>query len=155
MKDDFKSRLPSLAERIELKVPRSQIQDEYFDNFGKYQEEIQRRREHESLEKKQYEKETLETLKKIEKNTGDLSQIIDLLQTSTARQEEVLSLLTEIHKIAISKSEEEADSRYREIMRKITELEEDVTAVDTLLGYAKMVWYGVKSILKSNGVDLE
>lgn len=116
-------------------------------------DELYDERERELLEKQRYEQETLETLKRIEKNTGDIGQIIALLQTSKMNQEKLLEIVSDIQSIAIAKDEEEADGKYRAVMKKITQLEEDASSMDTLLGYGKLVWNGVKAYLQNQGID--
>jgi len=122
-----------------------------YEKFERTQREMAERATQKALAKERYDSEVLETLKRIEQNTGDIAQIIALLQDNTVNQEKVLSLLSEINSIGVSKSEDDADGKYREIMKKVSQLEEDITAVDTLMGYGKMVWYGVKAYLKTKG----
>lgn len=62
---------------------------------------------------------SLEVLKRIEMNTAYLKDIVDLLNTNNEHQKELNKLVTSILDIAKSPDKEEAQSRYRHIMKKI------------------------------------
>ena len=62
---------------------------------------------------------SLEVLKRIEMNTAYLKDIVDLLNTSNEHQKELNDLVQDILSIAKSPDENEAQSRYRSVMKKI------------------------------------
>lgn len=146
------AQLGSLSKKI---AKHDDIQNDFFARMHKQDEKLKELRHQAILDKQQYDYDVLDTLKGIERNTGDIAQIITLLQTSSVHQEEVLHLLSEIQSIGASKNIEEADTKYREVMKKVSQLEEDANSIDTLIGYGRVVWTAVKAYLKSNGIDSE
>lgn len=134
---------------------RDENMQNFYKRFSEADKRLQESKRQEVLDKRQYDSDVLETLKGIEKNTGDIARIIDLLQTSSANQGKILQLLSEIQSIAAAKNANEADTKYREVMKKVTQLEEDASSIDTLVGYSRVVWTGVKAYLKSSGIDNE
>lgn len=95
-----------------------------------------------------YKRDTLNALKNIEKNTGDISQLVFLLNTNTEKQTEILAVMTEILSIGTSKTEEEAEGKYRTVMNKITQTFEDAETMEKLLGYSKMFYHSAKEYIK-------
>lgn len=99
----------------------------------------------EKMQEKKYNEEVLSTLKAIEKNTGDIGQIVSLLQKNIDIQDEILETMNSILEIAKAKSPKEADTMYRKALDKANELNDDLETATALLGYAKTVWMMVKS----------
>ncbi|MEK5070782.1 hypothetical protein [Sporosarcina sp. FSL K6-1508] len=151
MKDDILSRMPPISPRIDRGI---RIQKDMIGQFKQYQKEKEELETNEKLQQRLYGEETLETLKRIERNTGDIAQLITLLQTSNVNQEAMLAVLFEIQSIGTAKTPEEADGMYRKVMEKITQTFDDAEAIDKLAGLSRMFWSGVKVYLKSKGIDI-
>lgn len=62
---------------------------------------------------------SLEVLKKIEMNTEYLKNIVDLLSVNNEHQKELNGLVQDVLSIAKSPDKDEAQSRYRSVMKKI------------------------------------
>lgn len=88
-----------------------------------------------------YQNESLELLRSINENTKGLDVVVELLKTNNKQQEEVLGLITEILAISIGDTEEVVESTYRSVMNKITSTVEDVETIQTLLGFAKTIYF--------------
>lgn len=112
------------------------------------QREMERvaREKHEKEE--QYKQDTLDTLKNIEKNTGDISQLVVLLRANSDKQTEILEVMTEIMSIGSSETNEEAENKYRAVMNKINQTFEDAETMEKLLGYGKMFYHSAKAYIK-------
>ncbi|MGQ7056861.1 hypothetical protein, partial [Bacillus cereus group sp. BceL245] len=94
----------------------------------------------------QYNQSVLRTLEKIEQNTGNLYQIVQLLNTQTDKQDTIIELLTEVLAISTSVTKEEAEGKYRSVMKKITTVTEDVETIQKLSGFAQMVFQMFQSL---------
>ncbi|MCK1996447.1 hypothetical protein MPH47_04200 [Psychrobacillus psychrodurans] len=105
------------------------------------------REQHEREER--YKKDTLNTLKNIEKNTGDISQLVSLLHENSDKQTEILEIMTNIMSIGTSSTPEEAESRYRTVMNKINETIQDAETMEKLLGYGKLFYHSAKAYLQN------
>lgn len=98
--------------------------------------------------KEEYNQDVLNTLKNIEKNTGDISQLVSMLHTNSEKQVEILEIMKDIMAIGTSNTEEAAEGKYREVMNKITTTFEDAETMEKLLGYSKVVYHSVKEYIK-------
>lgn len=98
-------------------------------------------REREETERKENEfrEAVVNTLKGIEKNTALLTEMTLLLQKSSDKQEEIFTLMVEILAIMKSANQEEAESKYVSVMRKITALNENFSTIQSLVGMANTV----------------
>ncbi|KHD86361.1 hypothetical protein NG54_03325 [Heyndrickxia ginsengihumi] len=97
----------------------------------------------------QYKENVLNTLMNIERNTGDISALISLVQKSNDTREEVLNILKEIWDISSAQTVEEADSKYRSVMDKANKLNQDVEMTLNLINYGKTIWLAVKEYIKN------
>ncbi|EJS11220.1 hypothetical protein CQ058_21530 [Bacillus sp. MYb56] len=104
---------------------------------------LQKEKEHRT---EQYNQSVLRTLEKIEQNTGNLYQIVQLLNTQTDKQDTIIELLTEVLAISTSATKEEAEGKYRSVMKKITTVTEDVETIQKLSGFAQMVFQMFQSL---------
>lgn len=95
--------------------------------------------EHRNDEKRYWE-ESLDILKSIESNTGNLAVLVDLISRNTDQQDEIIGCLTEIHEIAKSKTKVDADSRYQRVMKRITDITGNVEAVQKLAAYGAVIY---------------
>lgn len=105
--------------------------------------------EDEKMQEKKHREETLNTLKNIEKNTGDISQLVFLLNSNTEKQTEILEVMTEILSLGTSETNEEAESKYRKIMSKITQTFEDAETIEKLLSYSKVFYHAAIEYIKN------
>lgn len=101
-----------------------------------------------ALEEKRYKEESLNVLKGIEKNTGEISELVILLNTNTEKQTEILNIMTEILSIGTAINNEEAEGKYRQVMSKITQTFEDTETMEKLLGYSKMFYHSAVEYIK-------
>lgn len=95
--------------------------------------------------KERYDKEVLDTLKQIEGNTANLTTLVNLIQTSSDNQGEIIDIIAELLALAKEKDPGVISSRYKEIMNKITTFTEDVNTMTTLLGFGTIVLNILKS----------
>lgn len=79
--------------------------------------------------------ESLEVLRRIEMNTEYLKDIVGLLSTSNEHQEQLNGLVYDVLAIAKSPDKEEAQSRYRSVMKKIGDFS---TVTTSALNIAKL-----------------
>lgn len=92
-------------------------------------------------EKRRYEQETLQTLRNIESNTTGLNEITTLLSSNLGKQDELLELLKESLSISASNSREEAEGKWRKLMKKTNELTDDVDTIQKVQGFANTVYH--------------
>ncbi|WP_134770004.1 hypothetical protein [Bacillus cereus] len=97
-------------------------------------------------EKEEYKQSVLKTLQNIEQNTGNLYQIVQLLHKQTDKQDTIIELLTEVLAISTSSTKEEAEGKYRSVMKKITTVTDDVETIQKLTGFAQMVFQMFQSL---------
>lgn len=110
---------------------------------------VEERQERENQEIR-YREESLELLRSIEKNTGDISALVNLVQTNNDKQQEILDVITSIMEISRASTTEEADSLYRNVMTKAQNFNDDVETATTLWSYGKVVWLAVKAYIVAN-----
>lgn len=91
-------------------------------------------------EEYEYRQEFLQTLKNIETNTAGLQDITLLLSKSLGNQEEILAYLTEALAISTSTTTEEAESKWRQLMNKASNLTADVETIQKLNGFANTIY---------------
>ncbi|MES9666457.1 hypothetical protein [Bacillus nitratireducens] len=97
-------------------------------------------------EKEEYKQSVLKTLQSIEQNTGNLYQIVQLLNTQADKQDTIIELLTEVLAISTSATKEEAEGKYRTVMKKIITVTDDVETIQKLTGFAQMVFQMFQSL---------
>lgn len=153
MKNDLTPKLGLLSHRIDL-TKQSGLNRNILAEFDEVQREAEQKVREKEIERLKHEQEILEILKSIERNTGDIAQIISLLQADNENQNEILSVLMEIQSIGLAKNLEEADSMYRTVMKKITQAFDDADAIDKLTGLSRVFFYSVKAHLKIKGIDI-
>ncbi|WP_176202446.1 hypothetical protein [Geobacillus sp. LEMMY01] len=129
----------NLSDRLKFTYPESltnyQISDQFnatVNRMREIQQRLAEQKEREKQEELEYRKAVLSALQGIEKNTAFLSEVTLLLQKNIENQDELFQLLVEIMEIMKSKTNEEAESKYRKIMRKIGEFTADIGTIQTL-----------------------
>lgn len=90
--------------------------------------------------KEQYDREVLETLKSIESNTVGLNEIVPLIAINVEKQDELLDFLREVLSISASKSQEEAETKWRKLLNRANSLTKDVETIQKLIGFANVVF---------------
>jgi Mg2+ and Co2+ transporter CorA len=116
--------------------------------MNRVMEEQQARVAEQHARKEEYNQDVLNTLKNIEKNTGDISQLVSMLHDNSEKQLEILDTMKEILSIGTANTEVEAESKYRKVMNKITTTFEDAETMEKLLGYSKVVYHSAKEYIK-------
>ncbi|MGF9853147.1 hypothetical protein ABHN09_16525 [Bacillus paramobilis] len=129
----------NIANQLGLKTVGKSITNEMLNEIVTLQKE----KEHQT---EQYNQSVLQTLEKIEQNTGNLYQIVQLLNTQTDKQDTIIELLTEVLAISTSATKEEAEGKYRTVMKKITTVTEDVETIQKLTGFAQMIFQMFQSL---------
>jgi len=109
---------------------------------------IQKERERKEANEEAYREETIRSLRAIEQNTANLYTIVDLISKSNEQQEELIAIITEVLSIATAKTKEEAESRYRKIMGKISTAIEDVETLGKVATFAASVWALAQPIIE-------
>jgi Sec7-like guanine-nucleotide exchange factor len=122
---DF-SDLPSIK-FSNIQGPKTSVKRDFF-------EEMKRDVLEKQLQEAQYKYDILETLKRIERNTQDLQNIIQLLQTANSNQDKLFEVIVEILSISKAATPEEADSIYRDSITNIQQFNDDIDTMSKLLG---------------------
>ncbi len=94
---------------------------------------------------------SMKVLESIEENTANLYTLVELINISNSKQDDILELINEMHEIAISKNLSEADTRYKKVMKKITEQVKDVDTIVKLTAYTTSIYNALKPILVEHG----
>lgn len=128
----------------EIKVP--DIQDRIVSLNLPTQADFNHHREKEEREEK-YKSDVLKALQKIEKNTGGIVEIVNLVRENNDKQDQIIELLQEIISISAVKTKQEADSKFKNVMTKIQDLGGSVESVQTLYGLLNTVYNSVNSVL--------
>jgi len=131
----------------DMKVPKVDMSflDESFEKLDREMEES-RREENELKEiEKQLEMKhrgnVEKLLSEIVDNTSSINLMVEILQSNNVIQTEVLSLMQEILTIGTATNKEEAESKYKKVMKQITEKVGDVETAEKLLTMSKAVYH--------------
>lgn len=95
-----------------------------------------------------YQQESLRSLQAIEQNTANLYTLVDLISKSNEQQEELIEIIAEVLSIAKAKTKEEAESKFRKVMDKITQTVEDGETLGKIATFATTVWTLVQPIIE-------
>lgn len=95
----------------------------------------------------EYQQKSLEVLQSINENTANLYTIVELINQSNDKQDELISLMTEVLSLAKVKSKEEADTLFKKIMSKINETADSVDSIIKIVGWATTVYNMVIPLL--------
>lgn len=85
----------------------------------------------------------MNTLKRIEGNTANLITLVNLIQTSNDKQDEVLEIITDLFALAKEIEEEEVKTNYRKVMDKINSFTGDIETMMTLSTFGMMIYQAV------------
>ncbi|WP_050613363.1 hypothetical protein [Bacillus testis] len=139
-----KMELPqSIKEQLKLTEKLPTMVHTPLTNENKVGEELQRSMEEwhkneqeEKQREEEYKESVLNALLGIEKNTALLTEMTLLLQTNNDKQDEIFAIMVEILEIMKSANEEEANSKFTKVMKKITTFTENASTMQSLLGMA-------------------
>lgn len=95
----------------------------------------------------EYQKKSLEALQSINENTANLYTMVELISRSNDKQDELISLMTEVLSLAKAKSKEEADTMFKKIMGKINNTADSVDSIIKIVGWATTVYNMVLPLL--------
>lgn len=95
----------------------------------------------------EYQQKSLEVLQSINENTANLYTLVELISKSNDKQDELISLMTEVLSLAKAKSKEEADTLFKKIMSKINDTADSVDSIIKIVGWATTVYNMVLPLL--------
>ena len=95
----------------------------------------------------EYQQKSLEVLQSINENTANLYTMVELINQSNDKQDELISLMTEVLSLAKAKSKEEADTLFKKIMSKINDTADSVDSIIKIVGWATTVYNMVLPLL--------
>lgn len=96
----------------------------------------------------EYQQKSLEVLQSINENTANLYTMVELISKSNDKQDELISLMTEVLSLAKAKSKEEADTLFKKIMSKINDTADSVESMIKIVGWATTVYNMVLPLLQ-------
>ena len=102
--------------------------------------EINSEREEKEQRDSYYKESVLSSLQGIEKNTALLTEMTSLLQTSNDKQAETFELMVEILEIMKSKDQDEANTKFMDVMGKINTFTDNASTVQSLISMASTVY---------------
>ena len=95
-----------------------------------------------------YQEKSLKILESIKENTANLSMLVEMINQSNDKQDELLEIMTEILAIAKEKEKKEAESKLKMVMNKITNTFDNADAIIKLLNWAMLVYNTVTPMLQ-------
>ena len=95
-----------------------------------------------------YQTHCLEILQSIEANTAYLYTLVDLISKSNDKQDELLAILSEIMAIAKAKDKHNAESRFRKVVKRMSDTVKAGETVGKLFSFALTIYKIVISILQ-------
>ncbi|MER3125597.1 hypothetical protein ABQG68_09295 [Bacillus pumilus] len=110
------------------------------------QQRVEKEKQQEKDEK-EYREQMLLLLAGIEKNTAILKEISFLVRENNSKQEETFALVVEMLEVLKSTNQEEALSKYRKIMNKISEFNGDTETVKTLYNVGSTIFSMVNTLV--------
>lgn len=111
-----------------------------WDSIQQSKAEAWQREAEEQQREAEYKESVLSSLQGIEKNTALLTEMTSLLQTSNEKQAETFELMVEILEIMKSKDQEEANTKFMDVMGKIKGFTDNASTVQSLIGMAGTVY---------------
>ncbi|MCY7563824.1 hypothetical protein ABEX69_06890 [Bacillus safensis] len=151
--NDFNKLFENLPKtKIELDIPTIPKPDFSEIERMKDQMALERKKKEEKevqqeKEEKEYREQMLLLLAGIEKNTAILKEISFLVRENNSKQEETFALVVEMLEVLKSTNQEEALSKYRKIMNKISEFNGDTETVKTLYNVGSTIFSMVNTLV--------
>lgn len=125
--------------KINLELPKLNYPPTDLSHIKKINEQIasERQQKEQAIkqrekDEKEYREQTLQLLSGIERNTAILHEISLLMRTSNEKQDEIFTLIVEMLEVLKSANQEEAVSKYRKIMDKISKFKGDTDTIKSL-----------------------
>ncbi|MEY9865370.1 vacuolar-type H+-ATPase subunit I/STV1 [Peribacillus sp. B2I2] len=138
--------IESVKQLESLKIPKVPTTD-YFQHreldasgLNATLDSIQKSKAEEKRRESEYKESVLSSLQGIEKNTALLTEMTSLLQTSNEKQAETFELMVEILEIMKSKDQEEADTKFTAVTKKITAFADNANTLHSLINMAGTVY---------------
>jgi hypothetical protein len=110
-------------------------------------EEMHKERERKEAAEIEFRNNVIKQLNTIATNTANLSTIAELIHKNNKNQDEIIQLLTECLSLSKAETREEADSKYRQLMNRITQTVQDIETIQTITGFLNTVYSGVINLL--------
>ncbi|MED0671734.1 hypothetical protein P4S95_16275 [Aneurinibacillus aneurinilyticus] len=144
-------RMSSISEKTEMPRPWEFIQQNIHPSANEWSseeaEKFSKLRQEKFRREEEYKQNVLNALLGIEKNTANLAEIVTLIHTNTDKQDEIIELIKEMLEITKAKNQQEAESAYREVMRKVNQYSGDIETMQKLYGFGTMIWNVIKPML--------
>ncbi|MGF9907282.1 hypothetical protein [Brevibacillus porteri] len=98
-----------------------------------------------------YKQNVLEALLGIERNTASIATLVTLIQQNNDKQDEIIGLLNQVFEMSKSQTKEEAESKYRQFMKKLSDFNGDVGTIQALQGFANTAWTVLQPMFTGTG----
>jgi Glu-tRNA(Gln) amidotransferase subunit E-like FAD-binding protein len=99
--------------------------------------------EHKKKEKEYWE-ESLKILKSIETNTASLVTLVDLINQGN---DEIAEIIRDLIELAKQKDKEQAESGFKRLMKRITDIQSSADTIIKLAGLAQTIYFALQQIL--------
>ncbi|CAM3870368.1 hypothetical protein [Mesobacillus thioparans] len=99
-------------------------------------------------EKREFKEAVLTGINQVVENTINLNDMFVLMWANNEKQEEVHQLLVEIFGISKAQTEQEAESKYRQVMTKVNEFSGDIETLQKIRQYGDLAYKTVMSLIK-------
>ena len=109
------------------------VRNDPLDKINLYRQGLEDKSRHAQIE-------SVEILKNIEANTEYLKTMIELIHENNTNQEEILNTIKQILDIASASNKQEVESKYKKIMRNISDAAETGANLATLTQLATTVY---------------
>lgn len=116
------------------------VRNDPLDKINLYRQGLEDKSRHAQIE-------SVEILKNIEANTEYLKTMIELVHENNTNQEEILNTIKQILDIASASNKQEVESKYKKIMRNISDAAETGANLATLTQLATTVYQFVLKLL--------
>ncbi|NFM11392.1 hypothetical protein FDC26_14195 [Clostridium botulinum] len=121
-------------------------------NINAQQEEWRRQAE-ESLNEKfrkeeEYKNNVLNTLINIERNTDNISNLVELIRNSNDKQDQIIDIINELLLLSKETNRDIAVSKYQKVMNKINGFANNVDSYNKLMTFGTTIY----TLLHSNGI---
>ncbi len=109
-------------------------------------DEINKESQQEYDKRETYIHDIIDTLKQIQNNTANLTTIVTLINKSNENQDELIEVITELLSIAKETNKKEAESKYRQILNKISKFNGDIKTIQTLTTLANAIITAINTL---------
>ncbi|MEJ4083191.1 hypothetical protein OC624_01575 [Bacillus altitudinis] len=130
-----------------INVPKPDLLEEMGNELALQNQQREEKEKQQEKAEKEYREQMLLLLAGIEKNTAILKEISFLVRENNSKQEETFALVVEMLDVLKSTNQEEALSKYRKIMNKISEFNGDTETVKTLYNVGSTIFSMVNTLV--------